>query len=369
MRPVFNQLIEDLKIGVFNAILTWAPDRMSRNAGDLGSLVDLMDQGKLLQIKTYSQVFTNNPNEKFLLMILCSQAKLENDNRGLNVKRGIRNKCELGWRPCMPPLGYHSRVIDGVKDIVIDPVRGPLIKELFELIALAGTSGRSARKMLYKDKNFKTRTGKDITLSMVYRLLRNPFYFGQFEYPVGSGTWYKGKHESLIPKEIFDRVQERLEVPEKAKWRSKNFAFTRTIHCGECGTIIVAEEKYRDLLDGTKRKHVYYHCGRPKNDRECHQPYIEEEELISQLIEIVDTVKLDANEMGKKIKQEFDRYKTFGTLILNDHSEQMTKFNQKIDISTFAKHILRMGSSDEKREILNLMKSKLILQDRRISVN
>lgn len=368
-RPVFNQLIEDVKKGEFNAILTWAPDRMSRNAGDLGSLVDLMDSGKLLQIKTYSQVFTNNPNEKFLLMILCSQAKLENDNRGLNVKRGIRNKCEIGWRPCMPPLGYHSRAIDGVKDIVIDPIRGPLMKELFELIALVGMSGRSARKILYKEKNFKTRNGKDITLSMVYKILKNPFYYGQFEYPVGSGTWYKGKHEPLITKDIFDKVQERLEIPEKAKWRSKNFAFTRMIHCGECRSIIVAEEKYRDLLDGTKRRHVYYHCGRPKDDRECHQPYITEDELVSQLIEIVDTVKIDSKEMGRKIKQEFERYQTFGNLILNDHSDQIPELNQKIDVTSFAKHILKVGSTDERREILNLMKSKFSLKDRRIYLN
>jgi len=80
-RPVFNQLLMDLADGKFNSILTWAPDRLSRNAGDLGMLVDLMDKGKLLQIKTFSQTFSNNPNEKFLLMILCSQAKLENDQR------------------------------------------------------------------------------------------------------------------------------------------------------------------------------------------------------------------------------------------------------------------------------------------------
>lgn len=365
-RPVFNQLIEDLKKGAFNAILTWAPDRMSRNAGDLGSLVDLMDRGKLVQIKTYSQVFTNNPNEKFLLMILCSQAKLENDNRSLNVKRGIRNKCEIGWRPCMPPLGYHSRAIDGVKDIVIDPIRGPLIKELFELIALAGVSGRSARKMLYKNKNFNTRNSKDITLSMVYKILKNPFYYGQFEYPVGSGTWYKGKHEPLITKEIFDKVQDRLEIPEKSKWRSKNFSFTRMIHCGECGTIVVAEEKYRNLLDGTKRRHVYYHCGRPKDDRECHQPYITEDDLVTQLIEMVDTVKLDSKEMSRKITREFERYQTFGNLILTDHSDQIPELNQKIDINTFAKHILKMGSTDERREVLNLIHSKFILKERRL---
>ena len=36
MRPVYNELIADLDAGKFNAILTWAPDRLSRNAGDLG---------------------------------------------------------------------------------------------------------------------------------------------------------------------------------------------------------------------------------------------------------------------------------------------------------------------------------------------
>ena len=80
-RPVFNQILADIRNGLFNGILTWAPDRLSRNAGDLGMLVDLMDQEKLTQIKTFSQTFTNNPNEKFLLMILCSQAKLENDQK------------------------------------------------------------------------------------------------------------------------------------------------------------------------------------------------------------------------------------------------------------------------------------------------
>jgi len=75
-RPEFNNLFQGIDEEKYNAILTWAPDRLSRNAGDLGRIVDLMDQGKLHTIKTYSQSFSNNPNEKFLLMILCSQAKL-----------------------------------------------------------------------------------------------------------------------------------------------------------------------------------------------------------------------------------------------------------------------------------------------------
>lgn len=64
---------------MFNTILTWAPDRLIKNAWNLRMPVDLMDQEKLLRIGTSTQTFSNNPDEKFLLIILCPQAKLEND--------------------------------------------------------------------------------------------------------------------------------------------------------------------------------------------------------------------------------------------------------------------------------------------------
>jgi len=86
-RPVFNEIISEIQSGKFTGIMTWAPDRISRNAGDLGQVVDLFDQKKLIEIRTYSQSFKDNPNEKFLLMILGSQAKLENDQKSQNVKR------------------------------------------------------------------------------------------------------------------------------------------------------------------------------------------------------------------------------------------------------------------------------------------
>jgi DNA invertase Pin-like site-specific DNA recombinase len=71
-REVFNELIHELKAQKFNAILTWNTDRLSRNAGDLGQIVDLMDRGDLVTIRTFGQTFTCTPNDKFLLMILGS---------------------------------------------------------------------------------------------------------------------------------------------------------------------------------------------------------------------------------------------------------------------------------------------------------
>ncbi len=233
-RPVFKQLMADIRSGLFTGIVTWAPDRLSRNAGDLGSLVDMMDQGLLKEIRTPGQRFTNSPNEKFLLMILCSQAKLENDNRGINVKRGLKNKCELGVRPGVAPLGYlNERSLDRNKGkIVIDPIRAPTIKQLFRFVAERGASGGTLLKWLNGEANFKTRGQKRITLSGVYRILNNPFYYGMFEYPKGGNNWYKGTHEPIIAKELFEEVRSMLAVAPKMRWGSKEFAFTKMLRCG-----------------------------------------------------------------------------------------------------------------------------------------
>ena len=56
-RPIFNEVIEEIKQEKFNGLLTWAPDRISINAGDLGKIVDLMDSGKLQEIRTFGQKF------------------------------------------------------------------------------------------------------------------------------------------------------------------------------------------------------------------------------------------------------------------------------------------------------------------------
>jgi DNA invertase Pin-like site-specific DNA recombinase len=91
-RPHFNDMVKRIRRGEVNAILCWHPNRLSRNATDAAVLVELMDQGSLLEIRTPSQSFKNTPGDKFLLTLFCSQAKLENDNKGVDVKRGLRAK-------------------------------------------------------------------------------------------------------------------------------------------------------------------------------------------------------------------------------------------------------------------------------------
>jgi len=364
-RPVFNELIEDIRLKKYNGILTWAPDRISRNAGDLGKVVDLMDAGLLQEIRTYGQQFTNNPNEKFLLMILGSQAKLENDNRGVNVKRGFRARVEMGLWPGVAPLGYlNQKQMDKKCQIIVDPQRAPVIKQMFEKVAYEKWSGRKIYHWLKFDLNFYTRGNKPLTLSGIYRILQNSFYYGVFEYPRGSGNWYTGKHKPLINQELFEKAQEHLKRDQIVR-ENKEFAFTKLIVCGYCGSGITADEKYKKLKDGTTARYVYYGCTRAR-DLHCKGGYIREELLIEQLINLIDTI--DINELGMKHKfeEEVKRFQKFQRGVLG--ITQPEEAEQDINIRTYAKYLLKEGSITEKRELLGNLKSRLIYQAKTVTI-
>lgn len=365
-RPLFLEMLHELNIGKYNGILTWAPDRLSRNAGDLGSLVDIMDRGKLLHIKTSSQSFSNNPNEKFLLMILCSQAKLENDNRGLNVKRGIRAKCEMGWRPAPAPVGYLNYSHLGTKKVMLDEKVAPLIKEMFTMVA-NGCSGREVKDWIDSDGRLKIRTQRSIPLSMVYRMLRNSFYYGEFEYPSDSGIWYKGAHDPIITKELFSEVQKKLsfyiENKTKTKWGSKTFDFKDIFRCAYCGASIIGEEKFKLLKSGKKNRHVYYHCSK-KIDPNCPEPYVKEGDLISGFIKFVELIEIRKNsdiEINKTVKSKMNKYKAFRNQILEQ--QNVSAEDSPLRFSEFFKHIVLNGTADEKQEILTCINQILYLHN------
>lgn len=344
-RPIFNEMLHGIQNGEFNAILTWAPDRLARNAGDLGSLVDMMDRGKLQHIRTFGQTFSNTPNEKFLLMILGSQAKLENDNRSINVKRGIRAKCEMGWRPGAAPIGYINRSYAGVKEIVIDEERAPIIKEMFERSGLLGQSGRTIKDWL-DSSGFKTKVGAQLSLSQIYRILTNPFYYGYFKYPQ-DGPLYKGLHKPIITKELYDNVRARIDdiVPEnKATWGSKKFPFKHLFYCGSCGSRLTVEEHFKPLKDGTKRRHVYYRCTKSTKDPNCKERSITAAMITEQILTMVDTGLLDDIEPTERLFKKIEEYKRVTSQLIKDHGIEST---ERAHFRNYASYILRQGSIGE----------------------
>jgi len=247
----------------------------------------------------------------------------------------------------MPPLGYYNRAFGGIKDIVIDPERGPMVSEMFLKVAYHGYSGREVKRWL-DSVGFRTRSGKKVTLSQIYIMLKNPFYYGKFEYPIRSGRWYKGSHAPLVSKEVFDKVKSQLVVPRKAKWGSKGFAFKHIIKCAGCRASIVGEEKYKNLLDGSVKKHIYYHCS---GSKQCSyvKPYIREEKLIEQLSSFIDGLDEKNITLSGSLKSGYYEYRKITSSIVQ---ESNTDFNNAFDIKSYARYILSEGVNQDKTELI-----------------
>ncbi len=195
---------------------------------------------------------------------------------------------------------------------------------------------------------------------------KNTFYYGEFEYPKKSGNWYTGKFESIITKELYDRANQVLKFHQTTSCakRNKEFAFTKLMLCGSCGSGITAEEKFKNLLNGSKSRHVYYVCTRNKNQN-CRGMCIKEEELVKQLSELIDKIDLEKLGIKQKLEEEINRYSHFRYAVLGLSEEELEK-EKNIDMKKYAKYILEKGSIIEKRNLMGLLKEKLLLKNKEV---
>lgn len=293
-RPIFNELLDGIEASKGQGLIVWNVDRLSRNSVDTGRLIYLFDTGKLLQVVTPSQVFRNTPNDKFLLSLLCSQAKLDNDNKGINVKRGLKAKAERGIYPCPAPTGYlnNKYAERGNKTVETDPDRFDLLRKMLELVSSQKNRPLEALKIGNEEWGFRTKNGKKLSRSGWYHILTNPFYAGTFEYPLNSGNWYEGIHKPMISKEQFDLIQIVLGNKGRPRPKTHTFAFTGLMRCGECNASITCEEKFKTNKGNGKVHHwVYYHCTKKLNPN-CTQKYIEEKPLEKQILETLNSIQI-----------------------------------------------------------------------------
>lgn len=293
MRPIFNTMVRDIEKGVANGILLWNVNRLSRNAGDTGIIIDLLDAGLLQEVKSPGQAFRNTPSEKFLLSLFCSQAKLENDNKSVDAKRGLRTKAINGWFPSKAPLGYlpNPTKQKGEKEVISDPERFEIVRKALKSIASRKYTAPQAYRIATKDWKLTNRGGGRLSLSNWYAMLNNPFYYGHFEFPRKSGNWYKGKHRAMITQTEFIAIQTYLGAKGTTRPQKYIFPYTGIFRCGNCGAMITAEHKTKRNLNGNVHLYVYYHCTKRK-DPNCPEKVVEEKKLESQIKEKIQAIDI-----------------------------------------------------------------------------
>lgn len=292
-RPVFGELVRSLKPGGIEQILCWKLDRLARNPVDGGALIWAMEEGKLTQIHTPQNSFSNTGNDKFWMQMEFGMAKKYVDDLSDNTKRGLRVKIEQGWRPGQAPLGYMNDTVN--KTIIRDPERFEIVRAMWDMMLTGLHAPKAIREKAVQDwglRQRKTRSnrGGPVSPATVYMMFSNPFYYGAIVY---AGDYLQGAHEAMVTKDEFERVQALLNSRSRQRPKKLFFTYSGLMKCGECGASITAENKHKTLKStGERKQYIYYHCTKRKPGVSCSQRVIEEKDLERQIAEFLGSLTI-----------------------------------------------------------------------------
>lgn len=289
-RPVFSEMIARIEAGEAQGIVAWHPDRLARNAVDAGLLIDLIDRGRLKDMKFQSYRFENTPEGKWMLSIVLGQSKYFVDKLSKDVRRGIRSKLEKGHYPQLAPVGYLNDQVNHT--IIADPERFEMVQRAFRLVLTRTYSVPQALRVLNEEWGFRTKRraksgGKSLARSAFYRMLSQLFYTGLMEH---NGEVFQGQHTAMITQHEFDELQQILGRGKVNVRHKREFQFAGLMKCGVCGCQITAETKTKHYKGtGRTASYTYYHCtGR----RGCSKQSIGEAQIETQVVEMLGKVTL-----------------------------------------------------------------------------
>lgn len=321
-RPDFQRMINDSAKKQFDLVIVWKLDRFARNRYD-----SAMYKAKLkkhsVRVTSATENISDSPEGIILEGMLESMAEYYSANLSKHVKRGIRESLIKGtWTGGHSPIGY--KVVD--KQVIIDEERAPIIKYAFQQYA-DGVS----KKQIVADLNargIRSAKGRPLTSSSFQVALKNEKYIGIWRY---NGEIVDAGFPPLIDKEIFNRVQRRLDSVRRAPAAKKakvDYLLRGKAFCGMCGESFVGES-------GRSKSGTIYHyyaCTNKKKRRSCKKKNERKGWLEWYIVEQTVKYVLSPNNMehiADRIVEEYDKEFNDG----NVRNLEKTLFKLESDIN------------------------------------
>jgi site-specific DNA recombinase len=295
-RPELQRMLAYVSEQPVDYVIVHKVDRLARSrVDDVEINVALTRAGA--KLISCTENIDETPSGILLHGIMSSIAEFYSRNLANEVNKGLIQKAKNGGTPFRPPLGYRPvRVFteDGreVRSVEIDPERGPLVREAFEMYSTGEWTVRTLLDELtpkgLASRPTPKRPSRPITISAFHEMLRNPYYVGIVEY---RAVRYDGKHPPLVSPEIFDEVQRILEAQNFAgeKKRRHHHYLKGSIWCGCCGSrLIVANARSR-----SGQIYPYFTCiGRQRQRTSCTQKAVLIERVEGAVEDYYKTVQL-----------------------------------------------------------------------------
>lgn len=262
-RPEFQHMIKDSSKHLFDMVIVWKLDRFSRNRYDSARYKTLLKRNGV-KVVSATEVISDGAEGIILESVLEGFAEYYSADLAEKVGRGLtENALKCKFNGGNKPVGY---VIDKEQHFQIDPLTAPFVLEAFKRY----DEGSTMKELVdYLTENgIKNVYEEQLNFNSVQRMLKNRRYIGEYTFRdivIPDGI------PAIVPKDLFDRVQQKMEKNKKAPARHKaedDYLLTTKLFCGYCGAYLCGES-------GTSRTgvvHHYYKCVSVKKKRtNCHK--------------------------------------------------------------------------------------------------
>jgi len=261
----------------FDVLLVYRVDRLSRNTGHLGALIEELDAAGVVFRSATEPFDTGTPAGRMMMQMLGVFAEFERASIVERIGVGMERKAKLGgWTVGAYPVGY--RKLDGQAGLAVDPATAPIVREIFERYTVdrAGSAEIAAR---LNERGLRTRYGRHWSRNAVLDVLRNRAYLGEVPF---RGVWYKGRHEPLIEQSVFDAAATILAGRTAESGRRKSdgsdYLFSGlNVVCDRCGHRMIGAA----ATGRSGKRYTYYTCyARSRyGASRCNQPRLAKDEL------------------------------------------------------------------------------------------
>lgn len=293
-RPEFTRMLNDAYAGKIDTILVKSISRFARNAIVTQNVVHKLKAHNVEVIFDEQKLSSFNRNSEMVLNMMATVAEHESRSISKNIRWALDKRAEQGIRNYgnNQVLGY-----DEVDGVLVPNESAWVVRYMYEQSA-AGVSIQSIINEL-KKMGVKTMRGKDsFCVGTIEHVLRNELYKGDKliqkaapenlytkkpDESINYDSYYiEDDHEPIVSKELWQKVQDRLNSYSKHKTQGSYFLKGK-VYCGECGCPM---RRISYLYHNVRQK--VWQCSdrfKGKKGNGCENEIISEEDLIILLSE------------------------------------------------------------------------------------
>ena len=256
-RKTFRELVRYAKKNAaqLDGLLFYKVDRAARNLFDYVELERLESEYGVPFISV-SQPTENSPAGRMMRRTLANMASFYTEQQSLDVREGLARRVQEGWFAGKAPYGYRNVRIDGRSIVEVDPETAPKVQCIFRMFAYEHHTLDSLIAKLDEDSLQYRPSTRRFPRSKIHDILRDRAYIGEVLY---RDEWYPGKHEPIIDRSTWNRVQKLL---GGKVYRSHELTYAGgLIRCAHCGHYITGE-RVRKKTKAGENIHVYYRCSK-----------------------------------------------------------------------------------------------------------